>query len=543
MDSSAFSSLTRDQQVAVVQQMMRRVERARQDPAAFTELVFATEKQEPVVLEPHQQLVLRFVDRHRMCVVRMPVGASKTFLLTAYGLYLLGRDVTSRGAIVSATDEQAAKPLDLMQQYILSKRQLELVFPNLRKSPDPHMPWSKQQFTVQRPPGIRDPSMKAVGLSGKRILGSRLSWVLADDILNHENVATRDARDKTTNLFNSNVMGRLDTAGQRCVVTNTPWDRDDITYRLERLGWPSITMSVTGDITFGGRLTEVDILRDFGDLVRPSKMRAGKWRLTGHDPDPDEQVMLWPYKYPREWFEWARFNWTPHEFARQFLCEPMSADAARCQQEWIDASFARGAAETAFPVARQLGWYYFSGVDIGGVKKTNDLSSICTIGLAPDGMRKIVNLQSGRWHGGELIARIIAEAARFDSDLYIESNAAQKYIHDFAQDKADTQARTRALRLHPLNTTGRNKHDAEFGVEAVFTEMLRNRWTWPAPRGIVPPELKELSDECLFYNPEQHTGDRLMALFLARQGLARPGRGEGAGRGKPRNSAAAGGGY
>ncbi len=521
--------------------MIRRAEQSRRDPAAFVEFVFSTEKQEPVVLAPHQRVVLRFVERYRMCVIRMPVGASKTFLLTAYGLYLLGRDATSRGAIVSATDEQAAKPLDLMMQYILSKRQLELVFPNLRKSQDPHLPWAKQQFTIQRPTGIRDPSMKAVGLSGKRILGSRLSWVLADDILNHENTLTRDARDKTTSLFNSNVMGRLDTAGQRCVVTNTPWDRDDITYRLERLGWPSVTMSVDGMITFGGRLTEADVVREFGDLVRPSRTRTGKWRLVGHDPDPDEQTLLWPGRWNREWFDWARANTTPHEFARQYLCEPMSADAARCQQEWIDAAFERGARD-AFPVPRQLGWYYFTGVDIGGVKKTNDLSSICTVGLGPDGMRKICNLQSGRWHGGELISRILAEGLRFDPDIYIESNAAQKYIHDFAQDKADLNARTRALRLHPLNTTGRNKHDAEFGVEAVFTEMLRGRWTWPAQNGI-PLELKELADECLFYNPEQHTGDRLMSLFLARQGLARPGRGEGAGRGRVRQSAAAGGGY
>lgn len=540
MESSAFASQSPEQQLACVKQLLERARRASRDPAEFVEFVFSTESQEPVELAPHQRLVLRFVERYRMCVVRMPVGASKTFLLTAYGLYLLGRDPTSRGAVISATDEQAAKPLDLMMQYVQSKPQLKLVFPNLQRSPDPHLPWSKQQFTVRRPLGIRDPSMKGVGLSGKRILGSRLSWVLADDVLNHENTLTKEARNKVTSLFNSNVMGRLDTSNQRCVVTNTPWDRDDITYRLEKLGWPSITMSVDGTITFGGRLREPEIVAEFGDLVRPSQHRAGKWRLRAHDPDPEEQVLLWPFRFHREWYEWARANTTPHEFARQYLCEPMSADAARCLREWVDVAFLLGESDT-WPSKRQLGTPYFTGVDIGGVKENNDLTSICTIGLEPDGKRRIVSLQSGRWHGGEMVKRIVEEAARYDSDVFIESNAAQKYIRDFAQDLAGTKQGTRAVRLHQFQT-GRNKWDPDYGVEAVFTEMLRGHWIWPCPGGKPPEELSALAEECLFYNPEQHTGDRLMSLFLARQGLARP-RSGGAGVGRPRQTPIRGGGY
>ena len=523
---------------------MGRVAAARQDPAAFIELCFLSEEEhQPIELVAHQRLVLRFVERFRMCVIRMPRNSSKTFLLGAYGLYLLGHNASGRGAIMSAVTAQSEQPVGAMMRHIESNQWLKLVFPNLSRHPDPNAPWSKRSFNVRRPDGIRTPTMTALGLGGQGAIGSRRQWVLVDDGLNGKNTLTREARDKVMSILNTSVIGTLDPVGRRCIVTNTPWDRDDMTYRLEKIGWPSITMSIEGGIKFGGKISRETILKEFGDLIRPSRQRLGDWRLRSHDPDPDEQVCLWPERLGRAYIEETRATTTPFEYARMHLCEPMSADAARCQQEWIDASLARGAAEPEWPVKRELGWYYFSGVDIGGVKKTNDLSSICTIGLAPDGMRKICNLQSGRWHGGEMIARILKEAGDYDSDVYIESNAAQKYIHDFAQDKANTQARTRALRLHTFNTTGRNKHDAEYGVEAVFTEMLRNRWTWPAPNGQVPAELKELADECLFYNPEQHTGDRLMSLFLARQGLARPGRGEGAGRGKVRQSAAIGGGF
>lgn len=539
VSDSAFSRLTNDQATEVLKTLARYVVAARGDPAVFAEYAFHTEKQQPIVLTPHQRLLLRFVMLNPMCVVRMPVGASKTFLMTVLGLWLIGKDVTARGAVISAGSRQAEKPLAMMMQYIEEVPQVQHVFPHLMKSADPTAVWRQTGFTIERPIGIRDPSMAAYGLKGK-LPGSRLSWALVDDILDAENTRTKEQRAIVSTRFHSTIARRLDPVGSRLVVTNTPWDRDDITYQLEALEWPTITMSIEGFITIAN-IPPAVVAEDYGDLIRPSTTREGKWRLRAYDPDPAELTLLWPERWSRAFYQITKASMPPHEFARAYQCEPMAAGAARCLRDWVDGALKKGAGFT-FPVKASEGSWRFTGVDIGGIKASDDLTSICTIELKPNKQRRILNLQSGRWNAPEMMQRIVDEAHRYDSDVYIESNAAQKHIAEFAVMFDKAAAFTRGgIRVHKFNT-GRNKWDPQFGVEAVFTEMMQGLWEWPN-QGRPHEELKELADECVFYDPEQHTGDRLMALFLARQGLAKPGRGDGAGTGTARPSAIKGGGF
>jgi hypothetical protein len=536
---SAFSQLTDAEAAQVLTTLSKYAKAARGDPAIFAEYAFHTEAQQPIVLAPHQRLLLRFVMLNAMCVIRMPVGASKTFLMTVLGLWLIGKDVTSRGAVISSGSRQAEKPLAMMMQYIEDVPQVQHVFPHLMKSSDPTAVWRQTGFTIERPIGIRDPSMAAYGLKGK-LPGARLSWALVDDVLDAENTHTKEQRAMVATRFHSTIARRLDTSGARLVVTNTPWDRDDLTYQLEALDWPTISMSVEGFITISN-LKHEEVLRDYGDLIRPSLTREGKWRLRAHDPDASESTLLWPERWSRAWYQTTKASTPPHEFARAYQCEPMAAGAARCLREWVDQSY-KGGAGFVFPCKASDGSWRYTGVDIGGVKTSDDQSSICTIELRPDKKRRILNLQSGRWNGPELIQRIVTEAHRYDSDVYVESNASQKFIADFAIDFDKVTVGTRGgIRVHKFNT-GKNKWDPQFGVEAVFTEMMQGLWEWPN-QGRPHEELKELADECVFYDPEQHTGDRLMALFLARQGLARLGRGDGAGTGSKRASAIKGGGF
>jgi hypothetical protein len=516
--ASAFESFTTAEQAEILRRLKDQAERARSDPTVFVETCARAERtQEPIRLAPHQRLLLEFVQMFRMCVVRMPVGSSKTFLLTFLGMWLLGRDRTARGVIVSAGLDQAKQPLSLIRQYI-EDDSLALVFPELRPSKDPHDAWRDNRIVIDRPRGIRTPSCRAIGINGK-LHGNRISWALADDILDAENTATKEARDKIFNDFESNVLTRLDPLTGRCVVTNTPWDLDDVTYRLSARKWPVVAMSITGDIWFEN---VPDPMKLFGHLIRPSKRTLGRYRLRAHDAqafDLDDQMPLWPAVQPREHIEQLRgrdgSGATPFNFARFYLCEPFDEAHARCQRTWIDDAFTMGTG-MVFPAERTANYPTFTGVDIGGIDKHHDKSAIFTFELWPDGRCKVLNLDSGHWNGPELISRIVHEAKRYDSFVYVESNNAQRYIAEFAKQK-DLSAR-----IIKFDTNKKTKYDETFGVEAIFTELNNKRWIFPDGGPIdASPELEGLGDECVAYSPLKHTPDRLMAMFLARQGLAR----------------------
>ena len=65
-------------------------------------------------------------------------------------------------------------------------------------------------------------------------------------------------------------------------------------------------------------------------------------------------------------------------------------------------------------------------------------------------------------------------------------------------------------------TTGTSKADPVFGVESLAAEMANGKWIIPSKFNRAPNEAEEWIEEMLYYNPLNHTGDRLMAAWFAR---------------------------
>jgi hypothetical protein len=203
------------------------------------------------------------------------------------------------------------------------------------------------------------------------------------------------------------------------------------------------------------------------------------------------------------------------------MCEPFSAEQARCHQEWIETCKARGAATTL--VSQYDGpCPTFTGVDLAiGKKKKNDLTVLFTIAVENDRSKRVLNIESGRWTGPEIRDRILDVADAFHSTIAVESNSAQDFIREFAVEKR------RDLRIVAHSTQGANKMNQEFGVEGVFAEMRNGGWIIPCSEdGRCAREVDEWIRECQYYRPEAHTGDRLMASWIASE-AARRGRGGG----------------
>jgi len=504
--------------------LVRKAQDARTDLSKFYEFVIRHETTKlPLKVAAHQQVMFAFAEEHHQCVVRQPIGTGKTFGMAAYSLFLMGQDPTQRGVVVSKTQQQAAKVLRMLSDYITEptlSSALTMVFPHMKKGTRPGDIWTQSALTIERPPGIRDASAVAVGLDGA-IQGARVSWILGDDILDADNTLTPASREQVHSRFDGRILGRLDPTGSRAVVTNTPWNREDLTFQLENAGWPTLTMDIYGFIRF----TNVDQLwlDSVSHLVRPSLRREGWYRLVEHDPDPNEETVLWPARYDAAKVDEIRRMRLPHEFARLFLCQPFDEGSTRCQRAWIEACKQAGRGEwTGGPIKFNKDNPVYTGVDIAiGTRLQHDETALVTFELLPDKRRRLIDLECGRWTGPQIVDRVIDKHDRFGSLLVVESNTGQDFLRQFAlQQRPD-------LRVRAHNTHQTNKHHLDFGVESMFTEMKNGAWVFPCDAsGKCPTEFEKLFDECMYYQPPPaHTGDRLMAMWIAREGSRRGGGG------------------
>jgi len=448
--------------------------RARTDPSAFAAFVLRDEEtgahivQTP--LHAHWQGVLT---QHDNAVLLGFIESGKSQQVSiARVLYELGRNPRLRVVLLSATKSLASKIADTLRRYIEHSDELHAVFPNLR----PGSPWTGDAFRVAGA-GItsKDYSVE-VAFVGAHVLGSRYDLAVLDDALDWENTGTPYQRTKTESFIESMVVGRLSKHARLWAVGN-PWHPDDYYHKLAQ---------------------------------RPGFF-ARRWPVQDAHSTP-----LWPLQWPAERIEAFRQKY-PNQFRRQLMCEAFSPESSRFSRSDIEACKAAAARRGIHTL---VDWYepqegeaVVTGVDIGiGKKEGSGLCVLFTMAVnLATGERRVLQIETGLgWSGPVLVRNIGRTIDRFGSLCYVESNAAQKFIADFVT--AD------AARMVKAFNTGANKNDPVFGVESIATEMEQGKWLLPSTLGGVPPkEVQEFIDECLYYDPAAHTGDRLMAAWIARE--------------------------
>jgi hypothetical protein len=500
---------------------------AAHNPVRFFEHVLRDEKtQLPVSVPPHQRVLLDFVLHHRRSVTMLPVGHTKTVSAAGLALIRMGKDPMSRGAIISATEAQAQKVLLSIRNYCDTSMALHSVFPHLRRSRREGDPWTQTAITIERPPGIRDASVVAYGFDSPRILGSRLDWVVCDDLLNDENTRTKDARDRVFELFDMNVLSRVEPRTGWVQVCNTVWHPNDLVHRLEEMGWATLRMDVLGNIIVRDDVLELEAGRPAWDSpeLRPATPNPDDpvCRLARHDPDPRNEVMLWPERFgPSEWAEVCRTSLPVHR-NRKYLNVARDDETSMCKREYVDACFdaARKLGVTGF-VERYEGQNpTFTGVDLAvSPEDESDDVALFTFEARPSGHRVILDIEFGKWSGPVIVDKLFEKRARYNSTLRVENNGCQQFLLQFALE------RNVALPIRP-HTTGRAKAHPEHGIPGIFVEMANAAWAFPVGKhGEVHPAMQRLANECLYYVPSKHSGDVLMAcqpagqLVTTRRGL------------------------
>ncbi len=421
------------------------------------------------------------VKAHDLVVLIAPVEHAKSqSIAIGKTLHMLGNDANLRGALISNTATMAEKLLGQIRTMIESNGRLHAVFPTLRRSRKSVDPWRQDRITIERTTVAKDPTLQALGAYGP-VVGSRLDFIVLDDVLDFDNTRTEEQRKKLIEWFDTTVFTRL-VKGGKIFVVGTPWHPDDLLHVLSaRSGFTSRSYSAV------------------------------------HNPDdpPERWQPIWPEQWDHARLNHRRQNTTEVTFARKYLCRVRLDGISRFKNVWLQRMCQLGIGRTFLAEAprqyvRGPRMPCFTGVDLGvGDQEGNALTVLFTIALMPDKRRLIVDIESGRWQAPDIIDRLESVYRRYDSTIWVESNAAQKFIVQIGSGRIPVTG------FH----TGSNKWDESAGVESLAVEMRNGLWIMPS--GIngtaIPPEGASFLNECLYFDPAQHTGDRLMAAWFARE--------------------------
>jgi hypothetical protein len=449
---------------------------ARLDPAFFCRYVLRDEKTgKPIHLAPVHKQWHALLNESRRAVIWSHVDAGKTNQITiGRVLWQLGHNPNLRIAIIQNTLQQAKQIIRALAQYIERSPELHDVFPHLKRAPELALPWNTTAITVERKTISKDPSVQALGVHGN-VTGARLDGVVFDDILDMENTRTHAAMDDLWLWIQNTVLGRLTEDGWIWAVGNA-WHPKDAMHRLAAL--PRYV---------GQRFPVLD----------------------------ERGASLWPERWSKSRIEATRDELGQAEFGRQLLCLARDDAASAFKREWIDVGIKLGKGYKLVHSVNAAdlppGFAIFTGVDLAVSKADSaDYTCLFTILLHPDGARQVLGIDTGKWGGPEIIDRIRDVDERYGGLVIVENVAAQQYIVQFARKL--TRAVVRGFK------TGKNKADPAFGVQTIAAEMEGGRWIIPNTAGKTDPEVGHWITEMLHFDPNAHTGDRLMASWFAREG-------------------------
>lgn len=467
------------------QEQREALEAARSDVNAFIEFAFGL-KQAPI----HKRLQASW-DASDRTVDLFPIEHGKTTQTVGRIVWRLGNHPDWAIAYVTSGAGPAMKVGRAVKRAIESNERVHEVFPDLK----PELSgagvaaswWGAQSMRVAGAGmnGLnRDPSFAVYGWDGQ-ITGSRLNEVYIDNVCNRKNTYSRLMRENVLETLENDVLSRI-LPGGSAHVTDTSWYDDDPPHVLgSREGW---TMNI----------------------------------VDAHDGIDGAPV--WPEQWP-----WERLTAKEKEigttaYNRTLRNITTAASAGIFKRDAYEACLGRARWRTQYDGAQRV----VTAVDLGtrpGSK--HDLTVFCT-GVDVDGARyQLMNIETMRTRGTDTAKKFVDIYRRFHcgrggGTFIVEDNGAQVFIVDMLKNAATAKAvgftQSEIANLHVRGrTTTAAKHDIEIGVPAVAADLEMERLLLPDH-----PEVAALWEEMRVYAPGSeagHTGDRLMSLWIMREGL------------------------
>ena len=225
-----------------LEQMLRMAQRAlaKSDPETYIELVLGHE------LAGHHKRMLAFardiVENKKRGIILAPRGAGKTYVLnTGYLSWLIAKNPAIRIGLFSQKDSKAEAMSSAIQGIIDYSDDFKAMFGDL------HGPkWTAGEWLVKGSPHVKSNNRTMVtGGAGQSstAVSKRFDLLFFDDILDENNTATIDQREKIETWFWKSMMPTQAAEGAAVLVAGTRWVESDIFQRLiEDNKWPSLVI-------------------------------------------------------------------------------------------------------------------------------------------------------------------------------------------------------------------------------------------------------------------------------------------------------------
>jgi hypothetical protein len=422
----------------------------------------------------------QMADGHDTVVIWAHIGSGKSLMLiAARSLWELGRDPELRIGIVSETSNKAKKLARPIAAYIQNSRELREVFPALRPSRRDGEPWTTTEMTVSRPNFAKDASITIVSAMRPAIASARLDRVFFDDILSHRTARKPSQQEELRRLMQAEVMGRMGPDA-RLIAVNTAWKLGDYMNELRALAG-----------AVGGRY--------------------GVYDETG--------AIRCPWITP-EWIKKQEERLQPVEAARQLHVQDREDEDSQFDEEWIRTSLRLGDGVGFVwklePAQRarfiDQGCVLAVGVDVAASKKRAGAKTafVAILVWPEDGEHQILWIESGQFTAPQIRDRVIMYHLRYGAVVFVESVGVQKWMLEIVGEVSDVP-------VAPFQT-GANKVDPVFGVGSIATLMRDGKLLIPSV-GLTPVgDGKHLLTDLRSFRPDRHTGDSLMALWIAKEG-------------------------
>lgn len=466
--------------------MARLAEVARGDPAVFCQFVLRSESTgRPIKLAPMHIEWHDILSAHERVVLWTHTEGGKSLEVSVGRvLWEIGRRPDIRILILSSSSAFAKKVVKTLKTYIERSPEYHAVFPHVvPDKSDTTGLWRVDAFHIVRKTISRDPTVQAAGFEGS-ILGSRFDLIIIDDYLTAENTYSEHLREKYHSWLKSTIEGRR-TDGAPLWFIGNAWHHDDAMHRYAK---------------------------------EPATVSR---KYPVRNPDGSS---AWPEVWPDDRIEREIANRGPIESRRSMFCDPVADGDRRFKSEYILRALRLGDGDEFSRAGLHevpAGFRIITGVDLGASKRRkSDLTSLATVGVDMRNERRyLLDLVVGKMSGPEIVEAIRDAHRMWHSVVYVESNAAQVFIRQFVEEGT-------AVPVQSLYT-GKNKADPTFGLESIAIEMSAGKWSFPniggTLEGHIDPELMKLINEMLSYDPKSHTGDRLMSLWIAREGARKLG--------------------
>lgn len=433
-----------------------------------------------------------------------PRDHGKSMLSIAFTIRALCLDRNIKILWISASAGQAEKRVRLVKNFLLSDKIVEdWGSDDLPPFKTEDTKWIATQIYINRSDDSVDPSIEAIGCGGS-ITGAHVDCIIMDDLEDDKTTYSSTVRQKTREWLKGTVQPMLSRGGFMLVV-GTRKHHDDIyghmmkdpTFHVQCdpaiTQWPedySYVMSIDAE----GR----DVIQDV--------------TVSG------ESKVLWAEHRPIEYLLREKQAIGSLLFAREFMNQVQSDEAAAFKWEWLDIAKKRGShlSMGELPVVDKLqvvqGWDLALITD---AKRAEDQDGDYTVGTTwgkdQDGNRYLLSIVRARGlTPNELKALIVSEYERFKAFVtcvMIEKNA-------FGQLHLLNLQSTTDLPLKQHLTTAGAKNSPWTGVPALSSLFENGKVVFPYRESEDQRVIDELCREFYGLGREKHD-DQVMSVWIA----------------------------